>query len=465
MNRGETMKFTQMAKLITEELNKTSDIKIDMCLNSKMASEIELWSVMYSGNSPWVNNKTIFSANIPASISSEIARLVTLELKSEVAGSTRANYLNSVYKNVLADLRQYTEYGCAKGGLIFKPYVTANGIQVQYIQADCFFPISFDSSGNITHCAFVEQFRRGIKIYTRLEIHQLDGNRLQITNRAFLSTTDATLGSEISISDVPQWSELQYKVTYEGTQKLPFGYFKVPLANTIDSGSPLGVSVYSRAVPLIKEADKRYSNISWEYEAKQAAIHISSSLLKYSQENDRYEYPGGKERLYRTLEYNNGATDKPLIDTFSPEIRDASLFNGFNNQLKLIEFNCSLAYGTISDPQLIEKTAEEIKTSKQRSYTMISDTQMALQRALEDLISAIDFWATIYNLAPMGEYEISYTWDDSIIIDADKERKQDMADMAAGIMRHDEYRAKWYGETQEEALRNLPQPDVKDVMM
>ena len=459
------MRFTQMAKLITEELNKTSDIKIDMCLNSKMANAIELWSMMYRNESPWVNNKTIFSANLPASIASEVARLVTLELKSEVAGSSRANYINGVYEKILANLRQYIEYGCAKGGLIFKPYVTSNGIQVQYIQADCFFPISFDTSGNITHCAFVEQIRRGTKIYTRLEIHQLNGSQLKITNRAFLSTTDAALGSEISIADVPQWSELQYEVVYDGVKKLPFGYFKVPLANTVDDNSPLGVSVFSRAVPLIKEADRRYSNISWEYEAKEAAVHIGTSMLKMDKESNKFEYPGGKERLYRVLEYENGATDKPLLDVFSPEIRDTSLFNGFNNQLKLIEFNCSLAYGTISDPQLIEKTAEEIKTSKQRSYTMISDTQMALQNALEDLIAAIDFWATIYNLAPMGTYETSYTWDDSIIVDAEKERKQDMADMAAGIMRPDEYRAKWYGETKEEALNNLPQPAVKDVMV
>ena len=48
------------------------------------------------------------------------------------------------------------------------------------------------------------------------------------------------------------------------------------------------------------------------------------------------------------------------MDTFSPDIRSDPLFKGFNAQLKLIEFNCSLAYGTISDPQNVDKTAEEI---------------------------------------------------------------------------------------------------------
>lgn len=451
------MKFTQMAEAITKILNKDSDTQIDVCLNSKMAAAIELWSRMYTNRAPWVNNETEHSANLPAAIASELARLVTLELKSEISGSTRADFLSKAYKNILKDLRRYVEYGCAKGGLILKPYVTDQGIQVQYIQADCFFPISFDSSGNITQCAFVEQFRRGKKIYTRLEIHQLDGDKLQITNRAFISTTDSVLGSEISISDVTQWSELQYNITYGPVSKLPFGYFKVPIANTIDDDSPLGVSVFSRAITLIREADHRYSNIMWEYDSKQSAVHIASSLLKYNKDQDKFEYPGGKERLYRAVEYSAGATDKPLLDTFSPDIRDTALFNGFNNQLKLIEFNCSLAYGTLSDPQMVEKTAEEIKNSKQRSYTMVSDMQMALQCALDDCIAAIDFWTTIYNLAPMGAYKTSYDWDDSIVVDSDKERLQDRQDVAMGAMNLYEYRAKWYGEDVETAQKMIPQ--------
>jgi A118 family predicted phage portal protein len=446
-----------MARLITEVMNKSSDTQIDICLNSKMAYLIELWSVMYQNEAPWINNKTIYSSNLPVSISSEISRLVTLELKSEISGSPRADYLNGFYQKVLADLRQYVEYGCAKGGLIFKPYVTTKGIQVQYIQADCFFPISFDSSGNIIHCVFVDQFRKGKQIYTRLEIHELNNNQLIILNRAFVSSNDATLGNELAVSSVPQWSEMSDSAIYEGIDILPFGYFKIPLANADDSDSPLGVSVFSRAIGLIRKADEMYSNIHWEYEAKQAAVHIATSLLKYDKDNNRFTYPGGKERLYREVEYNTGATDKPLIDVYSPEIRDQSLYNGFNNQLKRIEFNCNLAYGTLSDPQNVEKTAEEIKTSKQRSYTFVSDTQMALQSALEDMIKAMDFWTTIYNLAPQGNIEKTFDWDDSIIVDSDLERKQDMQDVSMGVMSKLEYRMKWYGETEEQAKKMLPE--------
>lgn len=454
------MKFTKMLGLITEILNRDADTQVDVCMTSQMANAIELWTQMYENRSPWVNNKDVLSANLPPAIASELARLVTLEMKSKITGGASANYLDERYRRkVLKDIRRYVEYGCAKGGLIFKPYVTSQGIEVQFVQADCFFPISFDSSGRITQCVFTEQFRKGKRIFTRLEVHTLQESRIRITNRAFVATNDYSLGSEVSIGSVDRWSELAADVMFEGADRLLFGYFKVPLANADDSDSPLGVSVYSRAVDLIREADKRYSNICWEYEGTQLAIHIATSLLKYNKDRDKFEYPGGKERLYRNVEYNTGATDKPFIDTFSPEIRDTALFNGFNNQLKLVEFNCCLAYGTLSDPQNIDKTATEIKTSKQRSYTMVSDTQVALQDALEDLVYAMNFWAVLYNLIPAGnDYKVSFDWDDSIIVDAELERQQDRNDVAMGVMRLEEYRAKWYGETLEEAAKNLPEP-------
>ena len=441
------MRFTKMLDLITNVLNKDADTQVDVCLTSQMADRIELWTRMYGNRSPWVNEKDVLSAGLAPAIASEIARLVTLELKSEVAGGPAANYLNEQYqRKVLKDLRRYVEYGCAKGGLVMKPYITRQGIEVQFVQADCFFPLSFDSSGRIIQCVFTEQFRKGQKIYTRLEIHTLQGSRVHITNRAFVATNDYSLGSEVTVSSIDRWSELVPELSLEGADRLLFGYFKVPLANADDSDSPLGVSVY------------RYSNICWEYEGTQLAVHIASSLLKYNQARDKFEYPGGHERLYRDVEYNTGAADKPFIDTFSPEIRDTALFNGFNNQLKLVEFNCNLAYGTLSDPQSVDKTATEIKTSRQRSYVMVSDTQMALQDALEDLVYAMGFWAALYGLIPAGsDYEVSSDWDDSVIMDAETERQTDRADVAMGVMSLAEYRSKWYGETLEEAARNLPE--------
>ena len=323
------------------------DEQIDYAMSSRTAYLVELWAGMYAGKAPWLS-KTVEEAGIPAAISGEIARLTTLELKSTIEGSTCANYINAVYQGVLGKLRVQTEYAFAKGGMVFK-HVTDSGISIQYIQADGFFPLEFDSD-KIVKCAFLDQYRKNDDIYSRVELHSLRNDVLTIRNRAFVSRIEGMLGSEIPVGSVPKWEGLTGEVRISGVQKLPFGYFSVPMGNHQDTSSPVGVSVYSRAVGRISEADKRYSQINWEYDSKETAVHIAQHLLKYRKDTDSFEYPGGKERMYRALEYNSGAVDKPFIDTYSPDIRDTSFYNGWNHLMRMIEFECNLAYGTLSDP-------------------------------------------------------------------------------------------------------------------
>lgn len=55
----------------------------------------------------------------------------------------------------------------------------------------------------------------------------------------------------------------------------------------------------------------------------------------------------------------------------------------------------------------------------------------------------MDVWATVARLAPAGIYETSYTWDDSIITDTDKEFAQRLQLCSAGALRS-ELLIAWY---------------------
>lgn len=455
------MQYSKMMECISKLVAK-KNLKLNgTYISGAMQSAIELWELMYREKAPWIDNKQVFSAGIPGAVAAEIARLVTLEMESEVTGSERADYINEVYQKFLGGIREQMEYACAKGSMVFKPYLAGDKIVVQCCQADSFFPLCFDSNKKIIQCAFTEQVFKGKEIYTRVELHSLESGKVIVRNYAFISRTGANLGTETTLDMVEQWKDIEPEAILEGTDKLLMGLFKVPLANNIDTDSPLGASVFSKAVPRIKMADKRYSQIDWEYDSKEAAVHLATSMLKYNSNTDKFEYPGGKDRLYRGLEYNMGATDKPFMDAYSPEIRDESYFHGFNQLLRMIEFECSLAYGTLSDVQDVDKTAEEIKASKQRSYAAVSDTQQALQKALVDLIDAIDYWVSIGALAPAGAYDTSFEWDDSVVRDSEKEKETDFKELAAGIISRAEFRSKWHGEDLNVAERKLPQePDV-----
>lgn len=443
------MNYAVMLSAIIKELGEGSTY------STKMADAIELWSRMYSDRSPWLDKDT-FSAGTAAAVASEMARLMTIELKAGTAGPKPV--MDELHSGVLPKLRKYAEYGLAKGSLIIKPIVTPSGLVTQFIQADSFYPLAFDSSGGMTKCVLIDQKRSGKTIYTRMEIHSIEDGVLTVENRAYRSMYDGFLGSRIPLNEVTEWAELADEQSFTGINKLPFGLFRCPVANQIDSTSPLGVSIYSRAVEHIREADRRYSDICWEFESKQAAVHLSESMMKYDRDNDRYIAPAGRDRLYRALPFYSGAADKPLIDVYSPEIRSSEYFEGFNAQLRMIEFDCALAYGTLSDPQAVDKTATEVKASKQRSYTMVTDCQAAMTTALTDWADGALFWARLYGLDSSSSVTLELDWGDSILSDPQLEREEDRKDLSMGIMRPEEYRAKWYGEDIETALKNLPEP-------
>lgn len=75
----------------------------------------------------------------------------------------------------------------------------------------------------------------------------------------------------------------------------------------------------------------------------------------------------------------------------------------------------------------MDKTAEEIRSSKQRSYTTVKDLQRALGNALTDLVYSISKlldaqWNSGAAVSP-GDCNVTFDFDDSIISDP-KERKQ-----------------------------------------
>lgn len=437
--------YAIMLDAVIKAVSSALNVEISSCVNKEMAHRIGIWSQLYMDKAPWVNcKKGIYSAGIPAAMSSELARLVTLEMQSVVTG---ADELNAIYQRVIGEIRIPVEYGCALGGVILKPYLDKrNQVVVQYIRADRFFPLSFDAFGNISQCVLMEQRLEGKETLTRLEIYMLEAAGLSIYNLAFRGASTNTLGTQVALTEITEWADILPEARFSGIDRLPFGYFKVPLANTADPDSPLGVSVFSRAVGLVEEADRRYSNLCWELEAKQAAIHIGSTMLKQNPDG-AYEYPEGRERLYVALEYNVGATDKPLLDVYSPDIRMDALYRAYQEQLKLIEYSCGIAYGTVSDPQVVEKTAQEIRTSKQRLYATVTDMQKALQKALEDLVTAIQML-----LHSGGTPSITFTWDDSILVDREMLQRQKLLEYNSQLIDAVQYHIDVNGMTEEAAI-------------
>lgn len=417
----------------------------DIIISDKMESAIVRWAAEYEGKPPWAGKQTK-SLGLPAGIAAEIARLVTMEAKLTVTGGESADFLNRQLVPFLGDLENNVELAAALGGIIFKPYVCGGSIVVDAVQGDCFYPTSFDTSGRMTGAVFVDQIIRKNTVYTRLERHEYTAGTHFIENKAFCSGNTMHLGKEISLNTVPEWEQLVPEISFSGVDRPLFGYLKMPFANRIDRHSPLGVSVFAGAEGLLQDADEQYGRYLWEFEGGELAIDASADYLRPGQDH-KNRLPRGKERLFRHLD----TRDANFYNVFSPSLRDESLKRGFNTILQRIEFACGLAYGTLSDPQTVEKTAEEVRASKQRSYSTVKNIQRAVETAVNDLVYAMDVLAREYHLAPAGTYTVTYEWDDSIVNDPETRKQMFWQYVTAGKFPMWKYLAEFEGYSETDA--------------
>lgn len=433
-----------------------------VAMSTEMETAIASWMDLYKGKLPWLKagDRTL---GLPAAIAAEIAKMVTLEMQVNITGdSERAKYLREQFRQVEDNMRLIVEYACAGGGIALKPYIDSieeKTIAVDINTADMFFPLAFNSRKEITSACFLERKVDGRNFYTRMEVHEYRDGKCAVSNKAFVSSNKDDLGARTILSSIPEWSHLSEEpVIIENVDCVLFSYFKIPFGNTVDPLSPLGVSVYSRAVGLIEDADRQYNRLLWEYEGGELAIDASQDI--FPMENGRVVVPQGRERLFRPNNLDPTTTSGDnLIKTFSPALRNENFYFGLNKILMRIEDTIGLARGTIAEQTETAKTATEIKMTKQRTYSTVSDIQSSLQAAIETLITAMDRYTTLYNLAPAGKYEVNFYFDDSISTDSDKEKENDWQDVDRGLMSKWEYRMKWYGEDEATAKKKIAEMD------
>lgn len=441
--------------------NIETELNIDIAISNKMESKIIEWKNIYENKAPWLN-KDVKSLELGSTIANEFARLILTEMKTEITGSQRAKFLQTQYNRVLVKLPDNSEISNALGGGIFKPYVKGNQVYVDFIQQGLFFPISYDDTGKIISVVFLSQKRQGDYIYTRLEYHRLIGTDYYISNTAYKSKDRSSLGKKINLTEVNEWKDITQEVKIENVEKPLFAYYKPPIANNIDTKSPLGVSVFAKAVNLIKDADEQYGRVMWEYEASEKAVYASIEALKPRKETIRdgetkrtfWETPKLKDRLFKAIDLE-GKNGEGFFKDYSPEIRDEAFWRGLNKILERIEFNVGLAYGTLSEPAYSDKTATEIKTSKQRSYVTVSRMQDNLQTTLEDLLYSMNVLATLYNLSPSGEYQAKFDWGDNVLTDAEREQTLQMQEVNTGLRSKLKYIMFRYGMTEKQAQEEL----------
>lgn len=417
----------------------------DITMSQPMIDAINLWKDMICGAADWINeDKGITSLKLEECICREFADIALGEMEASIDNSV----LDAMLKNAIRDLNENLQDGLALGSFILKPLGDGRS---EFVSADKFVPIAFDDEGKPSDIMFFTRKKVGENSwFTRVERHYFDDNHnLVIENRCYRSSSESMIGSPGNLADIDEWTNIEPgPIVFPGMTKNDYGYFRVPLKNRVD-GSSCGVSIYSAAVSAIRKADIQYGRLDWEYSSGERAFHVDERALRHK--DGRVKLPEGKQRLYRglNLEQNQGE----LYKEYSPAMRDEAYIRGLEKTYRNIEFIVGLAYGDLSDASEVDKTATEIRASKQRKYNRVNAIQENLRDCLSDFVDALAFYSELYTT----KYEFSCAFNDSILTDEESEREQDRKDVAMGVMGLAEYRAKWYQEDEETAAANLPE--------
>lgn len=435
------MQFINFLKGVWQRMFPLKDIKqalgVKLAITDDMMQSIEMWQKCFAGQAFWLSDSVI-SLRLEQAITREFANITLNEMTASISNDK----LQKIFETATEDLNSELQSGLATGAMVIKPL---GGDKVQYISANAFVPIEFDARHRLVKVIFPEFKKIGDNYYTRLEYHSLDTEKgLTITNTAYVSASEGQLGREIPLAAVDEWTSLPNAVTYPAMLRPAFGYFRTPIKNTID-GSSCGVSVYANDINLIRKIDTQFGRLDWEFESGERAIHVDAAAFK-KEGTEKLN-----KRLYKAVDVDLG--DNELFKDFSPAIRQSDITDGLNTYLRRLEFSVGLAYGDLSDPDTVAKTATEILSAKNRKYNTVSAIQKQLKYCLDDLVYALAF----YNSLTTSGYTFVCDFKDSILTDEQTERTQDIQDLSLGIMRPDEYRMKWYGEDEKTAKKNLPQ--------
>ena len=448
---GKLNKETTPAGTIEKEFG------VQPAASRKMEDNINLWWALYTNHPPW-ESCDVRPLGLPGAIGRELARNALTEFSVAVSGSDRAEYINRQVQAAKSRFAQNLEIGLCLGGVALKPYPDGDRILVEAATTG-FTPTRFDGTGKAIGGVFKSKpLRQGKDWFVKLEYHDFlqreDGTTVYvIENKAFRSGENGGIGAQVPLNTVREWANLLERAEIENLDGPLFAYFKPPVSNQEEPDSSMGVSVYSGAVvDRIKEADEQWERIWWEFKSGERKIFSDATQISAGQIDDRLFFRGAF-----TSEGN-------LFEQFSPELRSSALYDGFQYILKIIEFNVGLAFGTISDPQSVNKTATEEIMTKHRQFVTESDIQKASQSTIDDLICAMNAWCDLAQLAPAGTYSVDYNWGDGVLDDPETKR-QDMAMglslLNASIIGPVEYRMRYFGEDEKTAKKMLP--DMEDM--
>lgn len=452
------------------------DFNIQAAEFPEMESLINRCANIYRGAPEWLDDKdNIKTINFAKSVCSETARLATLAIGIQIDGSTRATWLQEQIDKVYFQIRHWVEYGCAYGTVFIKP----NGESLDVFTSANVMIVDYDNQ-EIKGIIFKDSYTVGRKYYTRLEYHRfvettVDGVTTYpyyVSNRAYVSKSPQSIGERIDLKQT-KWADLMadtppiLKANGEKLDGPLYGVLRTPQANNVDISTPLGLPIFAEAIEELKDLDIAYSRNAKEILDSKRTVLADDRLLMPSGSPVSDMTPQAMEHRCKEMSLPDyvknvfGQDEKEFYQEINPILNTDTRISGINAILSQLGYKIGFSNGyfVFNESSGIQ-TATGVEAEQQRTVQFIKDVRDKLESCLNEVIYALNVYADLYGLAPVGAYEVNYDFGDILYV-RENDRARWWQYVTTGKVPAWLYFVKFEGMTKDEAVAMVKeaQPD------
>ena len=369
----------------------------------EMKSAIEEWFKLYY----------LAEAQTDRDPCQRIAYTVVNKLVKAMFSEYTATAAESTYQHLVAQLdncrKEAVQLALVGGECYLKPWAGADSFHFTLIPRNHILIFGRDANGEPTDVGTMERITQDKYFYTLLERRRLDAEGLlTIENKLFRSADGSSLGTQVSLTEVPTYAGLQEQYRYE----VPLGgtgmvRLKTPMLNCVD-GSSDGVSVYAAVAGLIRNIDENEAQMNGEFSRGESRVIVSSDMLREGQLQDH---------LFVGLDEDPEAVG---MTVYSPNLRYDAYLARKQEYLRNVESMIGMRRGMLSDANMEERTATEITSSAGDFNLTVIELQNMWELALKKALDLCGTLAALYQLPYPESMEISVDWGNSTLYDEDK---------------------------------------------
>lgn len=336
--------------------------------------------------------------------------------------------------------------------------VTSGKIGINYVSAGNIYPVSWQR-GKVTECIFTFPHTVNRKKYIQVQHHKLENGLYVIENTVLEAVTGSREGKELKREE---WKQLRpfRNLTARIETGSPDPQFVIDRLNIVnnadaDESNPMGIAIFANAIDTLKKLDIEFDSYCNEFELGKKRIFVAPEMMKNIDGSMAFD---PEDTVFYKMPDDYDKEKEGLIHEVDMQIRTESHSKAINDDLNYLSLKCGFGTERYRFDSGQAKTATEVISENSDMYRMLKKHEIILEDAIRQLIKIIIRLGRILNYPLNENTEITVDFDDSIIEDKESERNTDRQDVSMGAMSLVEYRAKWYGETEEQAARKVQNP-------